>query len=254
MDQVKVGKLIAKLRKKQNLTQAQLGEKLGVTDKTVSKWERGTRTPDISILNDLSSVLNITTTELLNGEQIHKISTIKQLKDNYSETQYFKDISAALLLFLNNNYDDCYVNLIQSQDSKYYINGLIVGSKEKEFININFVENISNYDTKQELIYSYEYSLNMQNGEIYKIGNILLYEHHNRQTAIPINDILNEIRIHITKYNNNDIIADDISKGSATLIIKYINQKLEERNMEIPLTLNRIFSNNKILYDFVKYF
>lgn len=56
MEQEKIGKFIAQCRKEKNLTQAQLGEKVGVTDKAVSKWESGLRLPDIAILNDLSNV------------------------------------------------------------------------------------------------------------------------------------------------------------------------------------------------------
>jgi transcriptional regulator with XRE-family HTH domain len=58
---------IAQMRKEQNLTQKELAETLGVTDKAVSKWERGLSCPDISLLLDLSAVLGVTASELLNG-------------------------------------------------------------------------------------------------------------------------------------------------------------------------------------------
>ena len=80
MDLGKVGKFIAELRKEKKLTQAQLGEKVGVTDKTVSKWEQGICAPNISILNELSEILGITTTELLNGKRFEDISK-KELAD-----------------------------------------------------------------------------------------------------------------------------------------------------------------------------
>ncbi len=70
MDQVKIGKFIAECRKKENLTQAQLAEKFGITDKAVSKWERGVAMPDSSIMLELSKVLNISVNELLSGEKI----------------------------------------------------------------------------------------------------------------------------------------------------------------------------------------
>ena len=74
MDQDKIGKLIAKLRKSKKLTQEQLGAKLGVNSKAVSKWECGLTTPDISIVNELAHILGITTTELLDGKQTTDIN------------------------------------------------------------------------------------------------------------------------------------------------------------------------------------
>lgn len=68
MDQIKIGKLIAERRKKNNLTQAQLAEKLNVTDRAVSKWETGRAMPDTAIMLDLCEMLKISVNDLLNGE------------------------------------------------------------------------------------------------------------------------------------------------------------------------------------------
>ena len=70
MDQIKIGKFIAECRKKQNLTQSQLAEKLGITDRAISKWENGRAMPDSSLMLDLCSILNISVNELLSGEVI----------------------------------------------------------------------------------------------------------------------------------------------------------------------------------------
>ena len=70
MDQAKIGKYIAECRKEKSLTQIQLAEKLGITNKAVSKWETGKSLPDASIMLDLCDVLHITVTELLCGESI----------------------------------------------------------------------------------------------------------------------------------------------------------------------------------------
>lgn len=68
MDQIKTGKLIRTLRQKQNMTQLSLAQKIGVSDKAVSKWERGCGAPDISLLPLLSGALHIDTEVLLTGE------------------------------------------------------------------------------------------------------------------------------------------------------------------------------------------
>lgn len=68
MDNEKFGKFIKELRIKNKLTQKQLGEKIHITDKAISKWERGQSFPDVSILNSLSETFNVSISELINGE------------------------------------------------------------------------------------------------------------------------------------------------------------------------------------------
>ena len=70
MNQIKIGKFIAESRKDVNLTQMQLAEKLGITDRAVSKWERGIAMPDSSIMLELCEILKISVNELLKGERI----------------------------------------------------------------------------------------------------------------------------------------------------------------------------------------
>ena len=71
MNQLTIGKFIAERRKHKNLTQAQLAEKLGITDKAISKWERGIAMPDTSIMLELCNILGISVNELLSGEKIN---------------------------------------------------------------------------------------------------------------------------------------------------------------------------------------
>ena len=71
MDLIKIGKFIAENRKRQKITQEQLAEKLYVTDRAVSKWERGLSLPDAGKMLDLCNILDINVNELLNGEKIN---------------------------------------------------------------------------------------------------------------------------------------------------------------------------------------
>lgn len=77
MNQEKIGKFIAKCRKEKKLTQSELGEKLGVTEKSISNWENGRNMPDLSLFKPLCEILGITINELLSGEKL--------AKDNYQE-------------------------------------------------------------------------------------------------------------------------------------------------------------------------
>lgn len=85
MDQIKIGKFIAERRKLKNLTQAQLAEKLNITDRAVSKWENGRSLPDSSIMLELCETLEITVNDLLCGEVVVMEKYNKELENNLLE-------------------------------------------------------------------------------------------------------------------------------------------------------------------------
>jgi len=70
MNQMKIGKFIAVLRKEKGMTQEQLGEKLGVTNKTISRWENGNYMPDVEMLSLLSKEFGVSINELISGERL----------------------------------------------------------------------------------------------------------------------------------------------------------------------------------------
>ena len=70
MDQIKIGKFIAEERKAKKYTQRELADKLSISDKTISKWERGNGFPEVSLLLPLCNELEITVNELLSGERL----------------------------------------------------------------------------------------------------------------------------------------------------------------------------------------
>lgn len=82
MNQIEIGKFIAKCRKEAQLTQAQLAEKLNITDRAISKWETGKSMPDSSIMLELCEILGITVNELLSGEKIDMESFEKKADEN----------------------------------------------------------------------------------------------------------------------------------------------------------------------------
>ena len=85
MDQAKVGKFIAALRHEQGLTQEALGQRLGVTNKTVSRWETGSYMPDIELLVPLGEALGVSVNELLAGERLSDEQFRKQADENLVE-------------------------------------------------------------------------------------------------------------------------------------------------------------------------
>ena len=85
MDLIKIGKYIAGKRKSLGMTQKQLAEKLGMSDKSVSKWERGVCLPDISVYKELCSILGISLNEFLAGEDIAQENMIQKSETNIIE-------------------------------------------------------------------------------------------------------------------------------------------------------------------------
>lgn len=98
MDQIKIGKFIAECRKKNNLTQMQLAEKLNITDRAVSKWENGKAMPDSSIMLDLCNELKISVNELLSGEVLEMNNYNEKAEQNLLEMKKLKEESDKRLL------------------------------------------------------------------------------------------------------------------------------------------------------------
>lgn len=103
MEHIATGKFITKKRKEQNLTQEQLAERLGVSNKTISKWETGKCMPDYSIIESLCKELDTTLAELLNGEEDEKsIHTYdnEQIVEMLKEMQELKKTKISIIGFI----------------------------------------------------------------------------------------------------------------------------------------------------------
>ena len=100
MDQTKIGKFIAESRKAQGYTQMQLAEKLGITDRAVSKWERGLAMPDSSLMVELCDLLKISVNDLLCGEKVTMDNYNKKLEENLIEMAKQKEEGDKRLLHI----------------------------------------------------------------------------------------------------------------------------------------------------------
>ena len=85
MDNIKTGTLIKELRKEKGLTQKELADLLHITDRAVSKWERGLCAPDISTLEPLAKILGVTITELIAGQRMETCEHVKEIEENVQE-------------------------------------------------------------------------------------------------------------------------------------------------------------------------
>ena len=207
MDQARIGKLIAKLRKKKGLTQSQLGEMVGVGDRAVSKWERGITLPNIAIINQLSEILGISSNELLSGKE--KIST--KSKD-IKEKRYLLTIVPVILILVSiiialSNKQKVYK--IKTDNEDYNVLGKVVFTNNTVYISIDEII-CSNDNIKNTKIINYEYRLSSNTTLLFRKGSLI--EHKKILDNITIKDFLKSLKITL---NEKDIIdqKDLLNKG-----------------------------------------
>ena len=95
MEQEKIGKFILQLRKEKGMTQKELAEKLGVTDRAISKWENGRGMPELSLMKALCDELGISVNELLSGEKIESEKYQEKFEENIINTIEYTNKKAA---------------------------------------------------------------------------------------------------------------------------------------------------------------
>ena len=233
MNTEKIGKFIAKKRKEKNYTQKELADKLSVTDRAVSKWERGMGCPDISLLEDLSKILDISIVELLNGEEKENIEIIEKDIINsmkYSKTNTKNEIinnlniilstliifTVILLLSFNifnsyklnkvekDDYNDPYVTQKSVKNIENYIN-IIKSNKgkynEEDYKNIlKYVNNL-----EQLLRSNYLYQNTFKAKDYYKF-----IEYYNQNLYTKYNGLNKSLYYTLIKYDTS--IIDNMLK------------------------------------------
>ena len=137
MNNYVTGKIIKELREKHNLTQSKLASTIGVSDKTISKWETGKGLPDISLIEPLSKALNVSVIELMNGEYItNKNKSSNIFKSNFSVCP----ICSNIIFTMGENINSCcgiILPILEAdlEDDKHIINCEII--ENEYYISIN---------------------------------------------------------------------------------------------------------------------
>ncbi|GAA0116198.1 helix-turn-helix domain-containing protein [Clostridium senegalense] len=141
MNQLSIGKFIAQKRKEHNMTQEQLGEKIGVSNKSISKWETGKCMPDYSVVQELCKELEITVAELMDGEEIEESSVRiydeKQIMDLLKRTQDLekqKNTMYGILLIVMGIAFFAVSHSIGGSDVKDFFAGLLLGLSVGEML------------------------------------------------------------------------------------------------------------------------
>lgn len=141
MDQITIGRFIAKKRKEQSLTQEQLAERLGVSNKTVSKWETGKCMPDYSMINMLCEELKISVSELMDGEEADgksvRVYDDEQILDLLRRTQELEKQKVTLtgiILIVMGIAFQALSHTLGGSDVKDFFAGLLLGLSVAEML------------------------------------------------------------------------------------------------------------------------
>ena len=235
MDNQKIGKFIAILRKENNLTQKDLAEKLGITDRAISKWERGLCCPDISLLDDLSKILKVSVLEILKGRKLEKDEKVEN-KDLIETMSFYEKSGKDKVKNIINKISIIIVLLISS----YLVYGNI-----KSIYLMN-----KKYKTSWDIIDSNILFDNTLNNIELILNNQGIYTNDDYDKIIKyVNDIKYFIDIENDKkmfekeeYNYKDIIKESTStiyevfgfnlpdNNIYEIIIKYDINKLKKAN------------------------
>ena len=141
MNQITTGKFISLKRKQKNMTQEQLAEKLKVSNKTISKWETGKCMPDYSIVKSLCKELEITLSELMDGEisedksvRTYDEEQIIDLLRRVQELENQKNILYGITLIIMGIALQALSYVVEGSDFKNYISGLLLGLSIAEML------------------------------------------------------------------------------------------------------------------------
>lgn len=141
MNQTAIGSYIAKKRREKNLTQEQLAEKLGVSNKTISKWENGKCMPDYSIIEQLCKELSVTLSELMDGEdaaedsgRVYDDEQILDLLRRTQELERQKNILYGIILIAFGIASNAMSGTVTGSEVQEFISGLLMGLSVAEIL------------------------------------------------------------------------------------------------------------------------
>lgn len=253
-----IGKIISELRKKSNLTQEVLAEKIGVNSKTISKWETGTNVPDTYYLLSLGEVFGVNIQDILNGN-IKNIEQPKRkqnfIKRFFSKTKIFKNkivniimciIIGMLLLFTIlytlTNYNTVHFYGIYGSDHGFTAEGYLIFTKKQsgfviERIDYSMQDNISDMKINRYFI-----SIKSSNDEVTYISL-----ENDLNDNVPLERAFEGQVINFSINSFDNVFLERECLDHIYLIISYDIDGERVKN-KIKLNFDKFYSNNKIFY------
>ena len=232
MNQEKIGSLIKKIRKENNLTQQDFAKKYGVTYQAVSKWENGKNIPDIALLKEICSDYNIDINELLdNNYKVNKKNIPLLILIGILAITFI-----TIFLLITNKNESFHFKTLSSSCNNFTIKGTLAYNNNQSSI---YISNIDYCGGDDKIKYK-------------KIECILYEKEKDNVTKLIKKDTSKESNITIEEYlkdftfkiNNYDRLCKTYSKNSLYLTIKATNNNDKVTTYDIPLTINDDCFNN----------
>ena len=244
MNQEKIGKFISKCRKNKNLTQQELAEKLGVSDRTVGNWENGRNMPDLSLFKTLCDELDISINDLMSGERIKKEQYQEKLEENIvnltvgnkknfnKKLKIFSSLLAFLLIIF---IAIVYIYNFYELDVRY----------DGRLMKCSFNDNVLTYKIIGNSVLNTKYVERMINGEKYMFFhstiNIYNKRHSNWEYGESLAKVVNNEQIPF----GFELTLDKEKDQSQKINVYYTNKPLEKidkmTNEELKKELKKSF-------------
>lgn len=229
MDQEQIGKFICQLRKKNNMSQQQFADILGVTSQAVSKWENGKNIPDISVMKQISKEFKVDIDEIINGKFKDKSNDHLFNKKNIMIPLLIITIFLFICLFLLLRKDpDYYFKTLSTECSSFNISGTVSYNDNKSSIHVSNITYCGEDDTT--IYKKIECSLYEASGNtITQIDQSQFKENTN------LKDFLEKIEFIIDNYNR---VCKSFEDNSLYLQITATNNDEKNITYKIPLKLS----------------
>ena len=232
MNQEKIGSLIKKIRKENNLTQQDFAKKYGVTYQAVSKWENGKNIPDIALLKEICSDYNIDINELLDNNYKVKKKNIPLLILIGILVITF----ITIFLLITNKNESFHFKTLSSSCNNFTIKGTLAYNNNQSSIYISNIDYCGGDDKiKYKKIECILYEKEKDN------VTKLIKKNTSKESNIMIEEYLKDFTF---KINNYDRLCKTYSKNSLYLTIKATDNNDKVTTYDIPLTINDDCFNN----------
>lgn len=247
MDQIKTGKLIAKLRKEKGMTQQQLADIFGINYRSVSKWERGETMPDIANIDLLSEIFNVTSDELFKGELNPKEETSSIDKKTIFTKKFLFilipiiiTIIAIIVFFIYKGGESKTYYLGSAHEKDYFVEGSMIVNNRDLTILINKII-FTDREFIKTNIKGYKYQLIYNSDILYSYG----YKNNNVSKDLNYPISIREFSDIFTINFNDQIIISKTNIANNQLILKMIY--LDEFDNEIAkdIVMNIVPKNDK---------
>ena len=239
MDQIKIGKFIAKCRKNSKITQSELAEKLGVTDRAISNWENGKNLPDVSFFKPLCDELNITINDLLSGEKVEKNVYQEKLEENVfsvisNVNTKISHIRRSIIIFI--------LSIL------IIILAFVIASNYKVTLNYN-ANNMYVEERDNSLIFTTKDLCTVYSGNInqYSIIDENNYEIIFLTAKCSYNEIIKKSINNGNSYRYYPITINDIN--SQKVKIYYIDSKINNLKNKSKKQLDEYIDKSVLLYE-----